>query len=355
MLVGHNLRFDTVVPRRRARAARLRTARATAGSTPSASRAASCARRDVANHKLGTLARHFGTAAEPNHRAFDDAAATAEVLHGLIEDAAGFGVFGLDDLLALPKVRDHPSSTKLALTAALPRATRRVLVPRPERTRAPRRARPTNLRARVRSYFAGRSAAPSCSCSASWPRSKHVECADDLEAAVRELRLVRRHRPRYNPSPAAPSYVKLTLGERFPRIAVVRTRPRRRSGVPRSAPVTGVGPPGEGGDRGHVPLRRCTTRLPRPAPGSCPCGGSLAVRDVRPARGTGGRGHRPATPAARARAARRRLGAAVDGERFEDAARTRDRLTALAAGLRSRRRLDAIRDAGRFCVAPRRM
>src|SRR5262245_22498089 len=78
-------------------------------------------RDEVPNLRLATLARHFRTRAEPVHRALADAQATVEVLHGLLERAATFGVLGLDDLLMLPKMRAHPSSGKLALTARLPR------------------------------------------------------------------------------------------------------------------------------------------------------------------------------------------------------------------------------------------
>lgn len=40
---------------------------------------------EVPNCKLSTLAQFFGTLVDPNHRALDDAKATTEVLHGLLE------------------------------------------------------------------------------------------------------------------------------------------------------------------------------------------------------------------------------------------------------------------------------
>ena len=86
------------------------------------------------------------------HRAYADAAATAEVLHALLERAAAFGVLGLDDLLALPTMRAHPSAAKLALTAqaaALPG----VYLFRDRDGRVLYVGKATNLRARVRSYF----------------------------------------------------------------------------------------------------------------------------------------------------------------------------------------------------------
>ena len=47
---------------------------------------------EVMNCKLGTLAEFFGASTSPNHRALDDALATVDVLHGIIERLAGYGV-----------------------------------------------------------------------------------------------------------------------------------------------------------------------------------------------------------------------------------------------------------------------
>src|SRR5204863_937027 len=77
---------------------------------------------DVPDLRLSTLARHLRVPTEPCHRALADAAATAEVFHSLLERAGTLGVLGLDDLLALPRLRAHPSSNTLRLTARAPRA-----------------------------------------------------------------------------------------------------------------------------------------------------------------------------------------------------------------------------------------
>jgi len=55
-------------------------------------------RDEVVNCKLGTLAEFFDTEVSPNHRALDDALATVDVLHALIERAAGFGISTLEEL-----------------------------------------------------------------------------------------------------------------------------------------------------------------------------------------------------------------------------------------------------------------
>lgn len=47
---------------------------------------------EVTNCKLGTLALYFNAKTSPTHRALDDALATVDVLHGLIERLAGHQV-----------------------------------------------------------------------------------------------------------------------------------------------------------------------------------------------------------------------------------------------------------------------
>src|SRR5205823_5372508 len=83
----------------------------------------------------------------PTHRALDDALATGELLHMLLERAASFGVLGLDDLVALPKLGGHPQAAKLRLTAQLPRAPG-VYIFRDRAGRALYVGKATNLRSR---------------------------------------------------------------------------------------------------------------------------------------------------------------------------------------------------------------
>lgn len=64
-------------------------------------------KEDVPNCKLGTLAEFFGTKVEPNHRALDDAKATTEVLHGLIERLGSMDITTIDSLLNFAKTAAH--------------------------------------------------------------------------------------------------------------------------------------------------------------------------------------------------------------------------------------------------------
>ena len=63
-------------------------------------------RDEVLNCKLSTLAQFFGAETSPNHRALDDAKATVDVLHGLIERLAGFNIHYFEQM------RNFPSKKK---------------------------------------------------------------------------------------------------------------------------------------------------------------------------------------------------------------------------------------------------
>jgi DNA polymerase III subunit epsilon len=59
-------------------------------------------RDEVINCKLGTLAEFFNAQTSPNHRALDDALATVDVLHGIIERLAGHKVRTFEELRSFP-------------------------------------------------------------------------------------------------------------------------------------------------------------------------------------------------------------------------------------------------------------
>ena len=154
-------------------------------------------RDEVPDLKLGTLARHLRVSVSPCHRAFADAAATAEVLHALLERAGTFGVLGLDDLLALPSIRAHPSASKLRLTARLPRRPG-VYLMKDRGGRILYVGKATNLRARVRSYFGGDDRKKVPQLLRETEAIDWIECPHELEASVRELRLIQELQPRFN-------------------------------------------------------------------------------------------------------------------------------------------------------------
>ena len=59
-------------------------------------------RDEVSNCKLGTLATFFNAQTSPNHRALDDALATVDVLHGIIERLAGHQVWTFEEMRNFP-------------------------------------------------------------------------------------------------------------------------------------------------------------------------------------------------------------------------------------------------------------
>lgn len=67
-------------------------------------------RDEVPNCKLGTLAQFFGTSTTPSHRALDDARATVDVLHGLIERLGTLDVHTLEELQNFGKKIKKPKS-----------------------------------------------------------------------------------------------------------------------------------------------------------------------------------------------------------------------------------------------------
>ena len=138
-------------------------------------------------------------------------------------------------------MRAHPSASKLRLTARMPR-TPGVYLMKDRGGRVLYVGKATNLRSRVRSYFGGDSRKKVPQLLRETEAIDWIECTHELEASVRELRLIQTLEPRFNRQGKrwrTTSYVKLTLAERFPRLAVARTvkdagRTERGLEVPRA-------------------------------------------------------------------------------------------------------------------------
>jgi DNA polymerase-3 subunit epsilon len=362
VIVGHNIRFDcsfldaALVAHGYSRLSNRRV--------DTVALARRLVRDEIPNLRLHTLARHFRTTVEPVHRAYADAAATAEVLHALLERAAAFGVLGLDDLLALPTMRAHPSAAKLALTSKLPRLPGIYLF-RDRGGRVLYVGKATNLRARVRSYFSTEDRRKVPQLLRETHSIEHRVCSGPFEAAVRELRLIQRLEPRFNRQSKSwrrYSYLKLTA-ERFPRLMV--TRAMRADGAYYLGPFRSTAAAHQAREaiEDALPLRRCGFRIAKtavldPAPpcvpaqlgvATCPCRAQITDEEYGALAGTTRHAlqHEPALLYAPLEARMRRL---ADAERFEEAALTRDRVTILTRALRRRRAMDAIRAAARLVV-----
>ena len=323
-------------------------------------------RDEVPDLKLGTLARYLRVSVEPCHRAFADAHATAEVLHALLERAGTFGVLGLDDLLALPTMRAHPSAGKLKLTARMPR-TPGVYLMKDRGGRVLYVGKATNLRSRVRSYFSGDSRKKVPQLLREVETIDWIECSHELEASVRETRLIHELEPRFNQQGKrwrSSAYLKLTLQERFPRLAVVRaTKPDGALYLGPFASSRAAHTVREAIESA-APLRRCTARIARTktivadAPCSaaqlgvacCPCRGETDAADYAAVvdlvrRGVSGEPRVLLDPL------ERRMNALAETERYEEAALTRDRLASLSRMLRRRQTLEWLSTSGQMVIA----
>jgi DNA polymerase-3 subunit epsilon len=358
VLVGHNLRFDTSF---------LDAALAAEGyrrlphqRVDTCALARRLVRDEVPDCRLATLARRLRLAHQPCHRALDDALATADLLHVLLERGAGLGVLGLDDLLALPTLAAHPLARKLRMTTSLPRRPG-VYLFRGRGGRVLYVGKATDLRARVRSYFSGDDRRKVLPLLREAEGVDHVVCPSPLEAAVLEVRLIHRYLPPYNQRSTRwrrYAYLKLTTRERFPRLSVVRAPADDGCLYLGPLPSTAAARQVAEAIESAVPLRRCSTRpgrALRDAPctpaqlgvATCPCAGTISEDDYRPLVETVVAGL-TSEPEILLTPLRDRLLALAAAERFEEAAATRDRAAALMRALRRQRQLDVLRRAGRL-------
>ena len=234
---------------------------------------------------LASLAQFFGTGTRPCHRALPDAEATAEILLNLIGLAQERGARTVADLLELSAPRRRRVYGKRSLAFGAPTlpgvylfldAHGQVLYV----------GRARDLRARLRSYFRSDRQRPALEAALSAVASIEWRVlGSELEAALEELRLLRELRPPANARSTRPDrYVY--LGERGDRVVVTRTptphgplKSRRRAELAARALEVDE-------------LERMRAALPR---------------------------------------LRRKLATLAEAQRYEDAARMRDRLAAVEA------------------------
>jgi DNA polymerase-3 subunit epsilon len=311
-------------------------------------------RDETPNCKLASLASLFGSATTPNHRALSDARATVDVLHGLMARLGNLGVQTLEELQTFTSRVTTAQRRKRHLAEHLPHAPG-VYLFRDSAGRVLYVGTSKDLRTRVRSYF-----------TASETRSRMgqmvnlavevqgIECATPLEAGVRELRLIAEHKPKFNRRSRFPErvhWVKLT-SEPWPRLSLVRTV------LDDGAHYLGPYSSRKTAERAVAalhetfPLRQCGGRLPRTPSltpcalaqmGRClsPCDLSVSAADYaelveRVRRGL------LSDPTGVVEAMRLRMDALAVDERFEEAGRFRDRLSAFLRGAARTQRIGAL-------------
>ncbi|MPZ62949.1 MAG: DEDD exonuclease domain-containing protein [Propionibacteriales bacterium] len=322
-------------------------------------------RDETPDCKLATLATVFRSPTPPIHRALDDARATVHVMHGLFERLGPLGVQTLEELQTFSSRVSPAQRKKRHLAEQLPHAPG-VYLFRDAQHRVLYVGTSKDLRSRVRTYF-----------TASETRSRMgemvglaesvsaIECTTSLEAAVRELRLIKQHKPRYNRRSRHPErghWLKVTP-EPWPRLSLVR------SVLDDGATYLGPFNSRRSADKAAAalheafPIRQCKDRLPltpRRSPcilaeiGRClsPCDGSIdaasyaeQIERLRTAM--------LADPGPVVSALQAKMAALSDACRFEEAGAHRDRL---AAFLRAAARIQRLRAVTRCpeLVAARR-
>jgi len=304
VLVAHNARFDLAfLDRETERLTGSRIAAPVVDTVPLARRLLA---GRVPGASLAQLSHFLGTSVRPCHRALPDAQATAEVLLALIGLAQERGARTVSELVALSATRTRRVFDKRRLAFGAPaRPGVYLFHDRNEQLLYVGRAR--DLRARLRSYFRSERQRPAVEAAlGAVERIEWRVLGSELEAALTELRLIRELRPPANARVARPDrYVWLR---------------KRGDGVVASSTPTALGP---------IRSRRRAQLAAR----------ALQADEL----------ERPALALARLRRQLRRL---ADAQRYEDAARLRDRVDALEHVCRELDRLARLRALERCLVVP---
>nr|WP_233608682.1 DEDD exonuclease domain-containing protein [Nocardia stercoris] len=375
VLVAHNARFDLGFLK--AAAARSDTAWPGFPVVCTVQLARRVLDRDEApTVQLGMLAQILGSRTRPTHRALDDARATVDVLHALIERVGNVGVHTLEDLVGYLPAVTRRQREKRTLAADLPTAPGVYLFLGPA-NEVLYIGTATNLRRRVHSYFTGSDPrARMKEMVALATRVDHVTCAHALEAGVRELRLLVAHTPPYNRRSKFPqrAWWLVFSDEAFPRLTVSRT-PGPDALGPFHSRTTAAELAAIVAE--HCGLRTCSTRIRRTALHGADCSAirpeTARPTEPRPATVIGGcpaaatglaldgteYAHRVRLArdlfAGRADTALRVMTDRVDNygaaEHFEAAARLRDRTVAVIRAVRRTQRLAALARIAEFVAA----
>ncbi len=299
-------------------------------------------RPDAHRYSLRALAAELGTATTPDHRAGNDARATAQLLQALLPDIERLQIRTVGELASLCGLdRQQELAGRLPLTRGIPDEPGVYLLRDAEGT-VIYVGHAKSLRTRIRQYFYAGTATDSLAAEVASVTTVHTP--SQLDAVLLEQRLVDRHRPRRNPAARrsrATYLIKVDPSSRFPGLRVVEA-PRTRGRLfgpftSRWAARTLVD-----GLSDAYSLRRCARRLGRATAlaacakrdsGSCP---APCVHDLDPAEY--GRRLDSALAvftdpsAAREIFLERQHRSAEEG-RYEDAIRYRDVLRALERGL----------------------
>jgi DNA polymerase III epsilon subunit family exonuclease len=200
VLVAHNARFDMAFLDHETM--RLTGQRVAATVVDTVGLARRLLGRQPAN--LGALAHRFVTDARPCHRALPDAEATAEILLRLIGMAQERGARTVGDLVELAATRPRLVHRKRHLAFGAPQRPG-VYLFRDAHDQVLYVGKARNLHARLRSYFRSDRQRPAVeSALGALARIEWRVTGSELEAALEELKLIRTLRPPANARSARP-------------------------------------------------------------------------------------------------------------------------------------------------------
>lgn len=362
VLVAHNARFD--VGFMDAELHRLRGGRLAAPVIDTVALARRLLGDRLPRMDLGTLAERFDTEVRPCHRALADAEATAEVLVQLLGLAQERGAATIAEVIGLCAPARRRASGRRGLAAGVPTGPG-VYLFRDASEQVLYVGKATDLRARVRSYFSGRSLrAPVERAVEAAARVETRPLGSEFEAALLELELIERLRPPANTRGASPDracYLVLTLDEPVPRLrvsarpgdpAAITAGPLRSRQQAEAIAVAA---------RTAFGLRVCRPALPVDD-GSClagvigtcraPCRGTEHADRYAAAVREAGAWLEGSTAAGPRELLRARMERCSGERRYEEAAAARDQLAALDRGQRALARLRRSSQRSGFVLAP---
>jgi DNA polymerase-3 subunit epsilon len=185
-------------------------------------------RPDLRRYSLGSLAEEFQTPTTPDHRAGNDALATAELLIALIPDLQRLGIKDVGSVSAFCGLSNQTAlSERLVLTRSLPDEAG-VYLFRDASGAVIFVGHARSLRTRTRQYFYPGAATDQMASEVASITA--VRTRSHLDALLLEHRLVDRHKPRHNPTAhrsRAGYLIKVETGSAYPAVSVVEA-PRKR-------------------------------------------------------------------------------------------------------------------------------
>jgi DNA polymerase-3 subunit epsilon len=185
-------------------------------------------RPDLRRYSLASLAVEYVTPTKPDHRAGNDARATAELLIAVLPDLQRLGLSTAGDVVSFSGLSGQNAlAERLQLTHGIPDEPG-VYLFRDAKGEVIFVGHARSLRARTRQYFYPGASTDALANDVAAVTA--VRTPSQLDALLLEHRLVDRHRPRYNPSAhrsRAGYLIKADMGSPYPGLKVVET-PRLR-------------------------------------------------------------------------------------------------------------------------------